>query len=290
MATCDCGADVWCKKWQECKPCYFRRYHNERRLGQTRKRQPSEVRRTCPACANVFVTKKTVQRFCSRACVASNAGRASWANCDRDDRVNGMRGRRSPFRKCGCGHSVPRYEGPYRAKCDECIGIKCQSPGCGEEVPRNRKWCVSHRLERKRRAPKDNKAKKCADDGCDRPTRARGLCSMHWKRVRVTEVQSKPVPFDGDRMRRHYERRTWQKCGEKVTISGLRARDGDACGICGGLIDFTLSGRLPMGRSVDHILPRSKGGAHTWDNCQLAHLRCNLSKGAKVLSDCSSAA
>jgi 5-methylcytosine-specific restriction endonuclease McrA len=105
---------------------------------------------------------------------------------------------------------------------------------------------------------------------------------MHWKRARAAEIGYKPQAFDGARMRRYYERKNWLRNGDDVTIDGLRERDGDQCGICGDSIDFSLNGRNAMGRTVDHILPRSRGGAHTWANTQLAHLRCNLQKGAKV--------
>lgn len=32
--------------------------------------------------------------------------------------------------------------------------------------------------------------------------------------------------------------------------------------------------------TIDHIIPLSKGGLHSWNNIQLAHLSCNSSKGA----------
>ncbi len=35
--------------------------------------------------------------------------------------------------------------------------------------------------------------------------------------------------------------------------------------------------------SIDHIVPITRGGTHTWDNAQLAHLLCNTRKGNKVL-------
>lgn len=34
--------------------------------------------------------------------------------------------------------------------------------------------------------------------------------------------------------------------------------------------------------SIDHIVPISREGTHTWDNVQLAHLRCNIIKGTKI--------
>ncbi len=46
------------------------------------------------------------------------------------------------------------------------------------------------------------------------------------------------------------------------------------CAICGLWV--------PAGKaSLDHTKPLSKGGTHTHDNVQLAHLRCNLRKGAR---------
>lgn len=35
---------------------------------------------------------------------------------------------------------------------------------------------------------------------------------------------------------------------------------------------------------IDHIVPLSKGGTHTYNNLQFTHARCNLVKGAKLLS------
>jgi 5-methylcytosine-specific restriction endonuclease McrA len=34
---------------------------------------------------------------------------------------------------------------------------------------------------------------------------------------------------------------------------------------------------------VEHVLPRSKGGSHTWDNVQIACSRCNLQKSDQVI-------
>lgn len=34
--------------------------------------------------------------------------------------------------------------------------------------------------------------------------------------------------------------------------------------------------------SIDHIIPVSHGGTHTWDNVELAHRYCNGVKSDKV--------
>jgi 5-methylcytosine-specific restriction endonuclease McrA len=37
--------------------------------------------------------------------------------------------------------------------------------------------------------------------------------------------------------------------------------------------------------TIDHIVPRSKGGRSTWNNCVLACLRCNRRKASRPLTD-----
>lgn len=53
-------------------------------------------------------------------------------------------------------------------------------------------------------------------------------------------------------------------------------RDKGQCGICMKVVDVNSQWE------VDHIVPISKGGTHCYANVQLAHRRCNRSKGAKA--------
>lgn len=52
------------------------------------------------------------------------------------------------------------------------------------------------------------------------------------------------------------------------------------CAICGQPVDFSLKWPDPMSKTIDHIIPVSKGG-HPSDinNLQLAHFHCNRQKG-----------
>lgn len=54
------------------------------------------------------------------------------------------------------------------------------------------------------------------------------------------------------------------------------------CPLCTFPIDDQLRRPNPFSKSLDHIIPLSKGGSHSQDNVQWTHLRCNLSKGASV--------
>lgn len=68
---------------------------------------------------------------------------------------------------------------------------------------------------------------------------------------------------------------------ESITLKAVRKRDKDICQICGLFVDDTdiKNGHIRrMYPTVDHIIPLSKGGSHTWDNVRLAHMACNAGK------------
>lgn len=50
------------------------------------------------------------------------------------------------------------------------------------------------------------------------------------------------------------------------------ARDKGRCGICG----ITVYGDF----HIDHVIPLSKGGEHSYANVQVAHPKCNQEKWA----------
>lgn len=68
-----------------------------------------------------------------------------------------------------------------------------------------------------------------------------------------------------------------------ITLKKLIKRDGLRCAICGEMCDLNdhswseYSG--PMYPSMDHKIPMAKGGGHTWNNVQVAHIICNSRKG-----------
>lgn len=58
-------------------------------------------------------------------------------------------------------------------------------------------------------------------------------------------------------------------------------RDNGKCGICGLHIDTDLAYPDPMSFSIDHIIPRSMQGSHSFDNLRPAHLVCNTLRSNK---------
>lgn len=60
----------------------------------------------------------------------------------------------------------------------------------------------------------------------------------------------------------------------------IATRDGWRCQLCGKKVSPTRAYPHPHSASLDHILPLALGGTHEDSNLQLAHLYCNVTKGA----------
>jgi 5-methylcytosine-specific restriction endonuclease McrA len=54
------------------------------------------------------------------------------------------------------------------------------------------------------------------------------------------------------------------------------------CFICGEWIDINLEPGLPWSPTLDHVIPKSKGGSGDWFNFAPAHALCNHRKGDTV--------
>ncbi len=60
----------------------------------------------------------------------------------------------------------------------------------------------------------------------------------------------------------------------------LAERDGWWCWLCGEAVDPTATG--PWQPTVDHLVPRSRGGSSDAANLRLAHRRCNNHRGSHL--------
>jgi len=59
-----------------------------------------------------------------------------------------------------------------------------------------------------------------------------------------------------------------------LTRAGLMYRDRYRCAYCAGRAD-----------TIDHVVPRSRGGQHTWQNCVASCAKCNHRKADRLLSE-----
>ena len=144
----------------------------------------------------------------------------------------------------------------------------------------------------------------CALIICEGTAVTRGLCNKHYlrfrrygdplggKRERVKPAGWTPPATDDERLVRNREARArWRdknrdvqrthrqaykarKLGqfvEHVRLRTLVERDRSRCGICNCKVK-------PAEYSIDHILPLSYGGDHSYANTRLTHLVCNTTR------------
>jgi 5-methylcytosine-specific restriction endonuclease McrA len=59
-----------------------------------------------------------------------------------------------------------------------------------------------------------------------------------------------------------------------VSRAGVLRRDSRRCAYCSA-----------KGDTVDHVIPRSRGGSHSWENCVACCGRCNTRKADRLLDE-----
>lgn len=226
--------------------------------------------RTCPVCREPFTLKAPNQRFCSRQ------HSKAYQNATKRGSLDALLARggvASPFDCAQCGRA--------------CV------PGEDGVASHARKFCKQgckigwHKKRELRRSRRRNAARAKAKRSM-RPGPSRrwivGVCfgcnenftaprAASWDRHYCTKTC-------GNRHRRA-ERRARKKLAwvEEVRRPVVYERDGWVCQVCGDPVNPETKWPDNMCASLDHIVPLVEGGAHSYENTQLAHHLCNSLKG-----------
>ena len=67
-----------------------------------------------------------------------------------------------------------------------------------------------------------------------------------------------------------------------VTPRALADRDGPRCWLCGNDVDPAAPPGSAQAGSVDHVVPKAKGGGDEPGNLRLAHRICNSRRGSRL--------
>ena len=112
----------------------------------------------------------------------------------------------------------------------------------------------------------------------ENPERARAVDNARYLRHR-----DKRIAQAIDHSHRRRARLRGGEVDKGITMVALRKADGDECCFCGITMifaSFPAGSRPAEQATIEHILPISRGGTHTWDNVALSCWRDNISKGA----------
>jgi hypothetical protein len=204
----------------------------------------------CGVCDTIFKQVQTRQKFCSKKCSKSASRRRSI------DRKRPDRKRRGVCMYCGIA-------------CEDDQGFSCNA--CKKQKKRERFNRVTERRKLNGRTDRPNATplgtcrncgNKCEIYVCDVCKHENVRFHRLKHRLQMKEIES-----------------------ERYTPTEIAERDGWRCQLCRKPVNRRKRWPDPLSASIDHIVPITKGGTDVRANVQLAHLRCNISKGNRVRPD-----
>lgn len=235
----------------------------------------------CAYCGEMFTSRKRKRgwaRCCSKSCARKLERPRVTAACEacgmEFTRKASEMGRFCSVKCSGKVHRDRRRNWPhcsiYVGRCAHCQSVftaqrkhRCCTDDCAQELSRQR-----GRQQRKAAG------RSCSD--CSTP-----IEPGKWQR-RCDDC--KAAAYRASRRAHKAWRRARERGvgGERFDPAEVFHRDNWRCGLCGKAIDPALNYPHRRSASLDHIVPLSWGGEHHPDNCQPAHLGCNMAKGARV--------
>lgn len=260
------------REWAQAHPGYAKKYA---KTGEHKGRPPKPpVTKACPTCGQQFGGGN---RFCSPACVrhgilatiaCARCGAdkqvrhhlrtALCARCAKDDsharerqRQAAQRKRPRPLTICSaCGRT---RESQHQCPCEHRRPVS-------RLALRDCQWCGNaFRFRPKATSP----GLYCAWQCYVASVKGAAKC---WSNTEKARLRRKGTRADPDR--------------ERVIPKVVFERDGWRCHICRKKLGKP-SGPLGQRPSLDHVVPLSKGGKHTYANCRAAHQSCNSGKSNK---------
>lgn len=212
---------------------------------------------------------------------------------DRFIYVSGFKGSESPVLiKCrDCGNKFTRSAQIARKDklltCDNCKSLLIKQKAQERETQRETQRVIKEKEKQQSLLIKQqerDKALIASCQECDNTFKANRLgvkyCSDTCKKKHINRVKElkrrKMISINGD-------------IDNDISLERLAKIEHNVCYICSDKCDtndytITNEGYFVVGASypsIEHVIPISKGGTHTWDNVRLAHHYCNTIKSNK---------
>lgn len=229
---------------------------------------------TCEHCGKEFehTNRKTV-KFCSEKCLAEYNKQELFIREQERLRL------RTIYNKCSyCGATFATTKSNVKYCSDDCRILH------GKTLAKERYVITS--AERLKNNPINKINKRCKECGKHFSTTYSNkiFCSNKCKRknnYRINEINRRNKIIENGSV-------DWS-----ISVERLYRRDKGTCYLCNGQCDMNdyyvndndiviCGNDYP---SIDHVIPISKGGTHSWDNVRLAHRHCNAIKRDALLKD-----
>ncbi|MGW4076047.1 HNH endonuclease [Streptomyces asiaticus] len=251
----DCGTDISHRRWnaKRCQQC------TARRSRANRGKPAVLIARECATCGSPFIAKRSDSTCCSRACTVARLNAIH----------NAARRVRHAPRPCPlCGDQFV----PQRSDSTACSASCARRLAYVPRDVRHDKICdvcgkafTSKRSDAKRCSPRCGKIHHYAENRDALIAAAAAWSTANRDKRRLIAAQYKA------------KRRGWEGDGPGVALKDwlqVLGRHAGRCAYCGGETCDT---------HMDHVVPLSRGGAHSIGNVLPACPACNLSKGPKLL-------
>lgn len=241
-----------------CRPLCRKRAENARR---------SSVELVCDRCGVAFRSKNKSARHCSNLCVARGNTRSA-----EERRAWVLKGKAKSDKEIARSVSA-RYKEHVKAgyrllPCDQC-GTPCDS---------RRKYCSGDC----RAAANDFWINSIKGAVYECPICSVAFCPLlkNWGRRACSDECAQIMKNNQKRAGKQVRRAVINGARfEKVIADRVFDRDGWKCQICGTKTDRSRRGKHHVrSPELDHRVPLSKGGTHTYDNVQTACRSCNSEK------------
>lgn len=168
--------------------------------------------------------------------------------------------------------------------------IPCRACGMSFTPQSGKHYYCSSACRSAHKTRADARPARCTDCGarCVVPKWQRARCDecAETRKVATRARQAERARVDGTNAAHRKARKLKQRGSQVETVNPIvvLSRDGWSCKLCGISTPKKLRGtyddRAP---EVDHIIPISQGGEHSYRNTQCACRKCNIAKGNKVI-------
>lgn len=201
--------------------------------------------RQCEVCGIDYRATYGEQRTCGRACGAVI-----------NSRIAAAVPRSSPIEWHDCAECGRTMSCPRRVVCS----TECRTA----RAARLYREAFESRAQRTSRPCED-----CGETYTTQTAHNKGVC------LRCQKRRHKAAFGSTDRKRA----RAYGVEYEPVSRAKVYERDAWRCGLCGKKVRKDKKAPHPLSPSLDHVIPMSQGGPHTYANVQCAHFLCNSLKG-----------